>query len=115
MISDRRLMRLSIVLSLVGIAALFLLSQPQELRIAEIDDSMLGRHVSFRASVSSVSVTENATFLVLVDDASSINAVYFGTLEVNKYSNVTVSGKISLYKGRLEVILDSVQDDKELD
>jgi len=108
MISDRTLLRICIIISIIGIISLFFLSEPKSVYLIEVDDSMIGQVIDVSGSASSVSITENATFFILSDSSSSINVVSFSPLSINEFDNVSVTGKVDIYRGKIEIIANNV-------
>ena len=68
---------------------------------------MVGKIVSVSADVSSIDYKEDTVFLKLRDSSGEISAVYFGNpkYEIISGDSVAVKGKVQLYKGDLEIII----------
>ena len=116
MISDRQLMRLSLIIAIVGVAALFLLTvfiEPRQTDIADINESMIGQNIMVNCIVESVYVN-NAVFLV-VSDGEKITAVALDrfakekAMQLKAGDKVIVRGKVELYKGELEILISDVK------
>lgn len=116
MISDKSLMKLSLAMSITGVIALFFITQavePLKTSIDDIRDSMAGRDVAVHGTIGSIEMGENI-FMTLVN-GTKINAVALGkdARNVNKNltvgMNVTVIGKVSVYKGSLEIIVKKIE------
>ncbi len=117
MISDKSLMKLSLAMSITGIIALFFITQvtePAETSIDEISDSMAGRNVAVHGTIGSI-MENNGNIFITLANSSKIGIVMFerDIKNVNKNltagMNVTVIGKVAVYKGILEITAKSVE------
>src|SRR3989338_10165732 len=107
MISDKSLMKLSLAMSITGVIALFFIMQaakPLETSIDDINDNMAGRNVIVHGAIMDFAEKDGNIFITLAN-SSKMDIVIFekDAKNVNKNltagMNVTVSGKITIYKG----------------
>jgi aspartyl/asparaginyl-tRNA synthetase len=117
-LSDDQIIKISLVFSFAGIIALFILvltTEPGFVEINSIDSSMLGENVKTVGYVKGAFESNGHVFLTLEDGgpaSKSIKVVMFkrdaekqpNIYSVRKGDNITVLGKISIYKGELEII-----------
>lgn len=116
MISDKTLMKLSLAMSVIGIIALFFITQmiePLETHIDDISDAMAGRNIVVHGTVDSLAENNGNVFIELRNN-SKISVVLFekdagNVKNLGVGMNVTVIGKLSVYKGSLEIVVGSVE------
>jgi len=114
MISDKQLMKFCIVVSVIGIAALFFIVEsiePKTVEISGLNKQMIGQFVKINGKASNVYNNEGTLFLTLnnPDDGSIIKIVMFkNNLEIKEGNFIEVTGKLELYKNELEVIASSI-------
>ncbi len=108
--------RISLITAVAGVISLLLLSyvfEPREASIAEISDSMLESRVIVKARVDSAVQRETVSFFQLNDGTGKIKAVIFNPSKtqrklISKNSFITVEGKVQLYNGSLEIVVERV-------
>jgi len=116
--------KLSIILSVIGLAVLALLSfymEPPHTPIYEITPSAVGRPVTIIGNLVDDRDYTNVRILK-VDDMSATDGraeitvpVFFEMdLELNRGDRISVSGKVQLYKETLEVVPSGPRDIKKL-
>ncbi|MFB6208851.1 MAG: exodeoxyribonuclease VII large subunit [Candidatus Nanohaloarchaea archaeon] len=84
--------------------------EPEKVRVDEIKTSMVGDVVGVSGEVANYSYYGGNSFFQLKDGNSSIKAVQFDSekrLEEGK--EVRVKGELAIYKGKMEIIVDSVE------
>ena len=113
MISDRKLMKLCLAMSFIGIIVLFFVVQsiePRQASIAEINNDMVGELVAVSGVAGNVYNSEDTLFFDLSDNGGKIKVVMFqSSTEISQGNAVTVTGKVSLYKNELEIVASSIQ------
>ncbi len=115
MISDRTLMKISLTMTITGIIALFFITQslePLETVISDINDKMAGMNVIVHGAIKGFTEKDGNIFLMLEND-SRIDAVVFekDSRNVKNLSvgmNVTVAGKVTIYKGNIELSVKTI-------
>ncbi|MBI2971161.1 MAG: exodeoxyribonuclease VII large subunit [Candidatus Aenigmarchaeota archaeon] len=117
MLSDSQVMKVSLVVSVVGLVALFLVTldlEPNKVSLNEITDSMVGQRIQASGMIKALSVKEGTVFFTLVN-GSELNIVVFekdarrGKFnETTNGENVTVDGTLNFYRGELELIATKV-------
>lgn len=117
---DKALMKISLIISLIGVVALFLFVQfvePAKTAVSRIDDSMLGQNVELSGRIESFSAKDGNIFFILNDNTGKIKVVMFErdarrTTDVYALAdqmNVSVTGKISLYRSEFEIIASTIK------
>ena len=117
---DEMLMKLSLIISIIGVIALFIFVQftePIKVSVSRIDDSMLGQNIEVTGQIESFSAKDGNIFFILNDNTGKIKVVMFerdarrtdGAYILAEQSNVSVIGKISLYKSEFEVIASTIK------
>ncbi len=113
MITDKQLMKVSLVLAVVGLFGLAVIAyyiEPPEVSIASISDTYLGKVVGVKGVVSGISksadIQEKETlFFTLTDSTGRIKVVNFNNkIDLKDGSIVSVIGKLSFYENKYEII-----------
>lgn len=119
MIKDKTLIKVSLAVSLIGMAMLFAavkFMEPLSMEIGKIDETTIGRNVVVAGTVQSISIKEGNVFVTLADNADTINIVMFRqaakknatVYDTKKGSVVAVKGKVDIYNGGLEIIASEI-------
>ena len=117
MIPDSQIAKISLMITIIGIIAIFVLTlfiQPLKISISEVSSSHVGREVITNATISSYSVNNGHVFMTLTDGESEIKAVVFEKDAGNAYDltdgdRILIKGEINNYKGGLEIIITGVE------
>lgn len=121
-ISDRTMFRIALMVTMVGIVGMAAFSgeiSPRELKINQIEPGMMDQEVTIKGFVEKVdkSSTSNTYFLQINDGTGKITVILFEStvqeIENNGLnifqmdnSKIKITGKVSEYKGAMELILD---------
>ncbi len=116
MISDRTLMKISLIMAITGIIALFFITQSLETlepRITDINDKITGRNVIVHGIIMDFAEKDGNIFLTLEND-SRIDAVVFekdarNVKNLSVGMNVTIAGKVTIYKGNIELSVKTIE------
>ncbi len=113
MISDKTLMRVSVAVSAIGVIALFLIATFLGPTRASIGGLKLGENVLIGGVVHDYSESKGNVFFTLVND-SSVRVVVFAQdaerlPQIIDGDSVTVTGKVQLYRGDIEIIAKDVR------
>lgn len=111
---DEKIFRIAVLTTIIGLIGLILTSglvNPEFLKIKNIDNSKMDNQVQIEGIVSSCIITKSGTQIIQIsDDTGSINVVVFSSviLDSSNFKNkeVKVVGKVTQYKGQLELILE---------
>jgi DNA/RNA endonuclease YhcR with UshA esterase domain len=107
---ERTFLLLAVLWSLIGLFILILLvnfAQPSVLQISDLEENV-GKIVQLdNLAVASVSYKTDTVFLTLEDPTGKMSAVYFDKpkFDLLKGDLVSVRGKVQLYKGNLEIVI----------
>ncbi len=112
MISDKELMRISVIISVIGLIALFLIVTfmgPSRTAISELRP---GEIIVAGGAVSDYSESKGNIFFTLTN-GSSVRVVVFSTDAEKTHAfaegdNVTVTGKAQFYMGEMEIVAKEV-------
>lgn len=118
--NDKTLMRLSLVIAIVGLAALMVaanFAEPKKVEISSIGEEMIGHNVKVNGSVESASINDGNIFISLADGNSSIDIVMFKqnaknnavAYNLKKGDFIIVEGKVNFYRNDLEIVADSLK------
>ena len=118
---DSQIFKIALAMSIVGLMGMLFsvnMISPREIKINEINRGMLDEDVSLVGVVQNVkkSSSSNTYFLELMDGTGKITVIVFESsavdlekvnMSVNSFKNrrVKVTGKISEYQGKMELIL----------
>ncbi|MDI6721467.1 MAG: hypothetical protein QMD85_03690 [Candidatus Aenigmarchaeota archaeon] len=105
---DRELKILSLLLTAAGIAGLAAISIQNEytpVRVYEINENMIGKRVVVNGTIYDISLKDKNVFMT-IEDIGFIKAVAFHPVNISlkKGMNITVYGKVNVYKNELEII-----------
>ncbi len=103
--------------AIAGIAFLFALSyafEPAQANISELNEQMAGSSVLLKGRVDSVWSRQATLFFQLNDGTGKMQAVIFNPSEeqrqlIAKNAFVAVTGKVQVYKNKLEIIVTKVE------
>jgi len=111
-IRDDDIIRLSLICSVLGLIMLYFVVSLElsVIPISEITKDSIGNKILVQGTVVSKYVSEKGhTFFNIDDGTGSIDVVMFNMLEnMEEGRKVSVKGKVDEYKGKLEIIADSV-------
>ena len=116
MLRQENISRIAALVSITGVSLLFLFAetlQPREVKIQEINQSLLEWNVKIDAKVLSSHQRENIAFLQLYDGTGKIKAVLFRPSEeeqplIAKGNFASFEGRIQLYRNELELVVERV-------
>jgi DNA/RNA endonuclease YhcR with UshA esterase domain len=115
--SKERLSAIALLAAIAGIAILFLLAEsfePKPVKISEINNGLVGWPVRVNAKVESSHKTGNTLLMQVFDGGGRIKAVLFNASKEKqallcKNCFAILEGKVQLYKGELEIVVESVE------
>ena len=110
---ENTLLLFSITWSVIGLLLLLLLAfaaEPEFFQISELD-TKVGKIVAVQAYVDSVDYAKEVVFLKLNDNTGEILAVLFDQPkdEILVDDIVAIKGKVQIYKGQLEIVVEELQ------
>lgn len=110
------ILKISIVIAVIGIIALFLLTQYRNEKISKIEDLKLGQIGRIEGMVNSVYVSKDRhVFLKVSDSTGDIDVVAFKSANIDlaydleNGDTVSVLGKVDEYKGKNEIIAQEIE------
>ncbi len=116
---DEILLKISLLISIIGIILLFVFAQgleAEKIEIGEIGKSSIGKYIEVFAIVSSFSESNGNYFLKIGDKTGNITAVLFkndadniNTARFKKGIQIRIIGKINEYRGNIEIITDKIE------
>jgi len=116
--NEKILVKISFICSLIGIIALFFLSESIEITertIDQIDIGMIGNDVSVEGVVNRVTNTEKVIIMDVIDtnnNENKLTVVAFkksdDNIELTKGSKVSITGKIEEYNSKPEIIASKI-------
>lgn len=114
---DKKLTKISLVSSIIGLILVYYASaviQVSSYSISDIDKSMIDKDVKISGEIKNVVKSEKVLILLVKDETSSITVVSFDPEEIQGIKEgqfIQVTGKVALYKNKLEIIADSITND----
>jgi len=118
MVSRERLSAIALLAAVAGMAMLFLAAktfEPKPVKISEIDKALVGWPVSVNVQVESVYRAGETLLMQAFDGTGKIKAVMFKASRENqamlcKNCFASLEGKVQLYKGELEIVVERVEE-----
>jgi exonuclease VII large subunit len=119
MISDSQIKKISFAIAIIGIIGVVVASNftgPETIELKDLDDDKIGHIIEVSGMIASFSTSDGHIFIDLTDGQNKIPVVMFertarGQKEVYslvKGMNVTVKGKVLLYKNEIEIQADTI-------
>ena len=107
------LLKIALICSLVGLVALFFISQRIELKDYKPDllNKNVGDSVKLSGKISKVTTGNNVVFIELIQQVP-VSVVIFSDKEftsLNKDDFVEIEGKVQEYNGKEEIIADKIR------
>ncbi|MCX6815355.1 MAG: exodeoxyribonuclease VII large subunit [Candidatus Aenigmarchaeota archaeon] len=111
MLSDKQLAKLCLIITVIGIIFLFVVAnlQIEEVSIGNISNKDVGKVVAITGSVEGFYSKTGNIFFTLNDNTGNISVVMFNSDLSLVGKSVAVTGKVSLYKSKIEVIADKIK------
>ena len=118
MVSMQRLSAIALFAAMAGILMLFFLSQsfePKPVKIREIGKTLVGWPVRVNAKIESSYRSGDTLLMQAFDGSGKIDAVMFNSSKEEKAMLckgcfASLEGKVQLYKGELEIVVESVEE-----
>ena len=115
--NDITIAKISLVMTIIGIVALLgivMIMEPVRMEIRQIDETDAGKIVKVYATIESIRMPDETAFLMLNDGSGNITGVIFksssiNSTEFNKGDNVITTGRVSVYKGKIEIIVEGME------
>lgn len=111
--SESTIRKICFFSSIIGIVVLYIFTlflEPYQLSIASIMDTDIGKMISVKGTVKSVYFSEKTLFFELHDNGRKIDVVSFDNkLNTTENSSITVIGRLSMYKGNAEIIVEKIK------
>lgn len=113
---EKSLLKLCLISSLIGLFILYMgaqLKEAEKMKIGEIGKSDVGKVVTVEGTISSKYYNGKHMFFDLKDNSGEIEIVAFedsinrnniNPKKIKEGDKISVTGKINLYKGKLEII-----------
>ena len=127
---DEKIFKIAIFIALVGLIGMIISAgsiTPREVKIKEINKGMIDEKITVTGFVEDIkkSKTGRASFITLNDGTGRITIVIFESvkneiersnlnMEMLKYKKIKITGRVSEYKGSMEIILEEPQNLKIL-
>ena len=116
---DKNLIRLSAVISVIGLIMIFFAAQFAEAKKTEldrVDASLTGQNVAVNGTISAKSIKDGNIFISITDGTYNLSVVFFEqnarnsdayTLKAGDF--VEVTGKVSIYRSSPEITASSIR------
>ncbi len=105
-----------LLLTALAVTGLFTMYQaagvpPEKIKISKIDRSMAGQKVTVTGKIQELAKAEKTLFFDLENGTNQIPAVSFReNMLVTEHQEVKASGKITIYRGRTELVVNKIKD-----
>jgi DNA/RNA endonuclease YhcR with UshA esterase domain len=110
MLSEKAIIKFSvaaIILGLFGIYLTLIFTQPINVPLSEINDSLSGKILETKGRISALRVSNTSTaFITLEDEKKEILVIKFNSNEneFKKGDLVSVTGEVTRYEGNIEIV-----------
>lgn len=108
---DKTLLNLALISGIIGVVSLFLImhfSPVKEYNIQELSNETDGKSVKISGTIQRVTNTEKTTFIEIAQTCS-ITGIIFENITLQKGEKVQVTGKLSEYNGKKEILVDEIK------
>ena len=98
------LTKFALITFLIGLIALFIISsnlEPKLIKISEINSQMIDKYVKVQGNIAQTKIYDQFSIITLNDSTESIQVL--ASQNLNLSGNIEVIGKITEYKGILEI------------
>ncbi|MBW3003481.1 hypothetical protein KY328_05970 [Candidatus Woesearchaeota archaeon] len=108
---EKTLLKIALVITVIGIASLFLISEKLEINENIISIDNIGKDVKVTGLVTRISDTDNVMFLEISKPEKITACIFknrFQSININESDIITVEGEIEEYEGKLELIVNRI-------
>ena len=110
---ETTLLKLSVIVSIIGIFSLLIIAETTSLeitKISEINKKDLETKVKIQGKILSIRETPGLYILTITDNTATIPIIVFkeDELELEKNKQFVVIGKLTEYKNELEIIAERI-------
>ena len=111
---ETTLLKLSVIVSIIGIFSLLIIAETTSLeitKISEINKKDLETKVKIQGKILSIRETPGLYLLTVTDFTSTTALIIFkeDPLDLKKNLEVEIEGKIAEYEGKREIIADTIK------
>lgn len=109
---DKDLKKICLLCTIIGLSLLFIISttiKPLSLKIIEINPDLINKNIEISGKAIYVKKSEGLTVLKIKDETGIIDAVIFEKRNINRNQEISLIGKVSRYKGKLQIIANSIE------
>ncbi len=102
-------LKLAVIVSITGLIMLFIVSKfitIEPVGIGSVDERLVGKTVLVKGEITKISSSERAVIYV---DNNPLPLVAFSNIELEKNTNVLITGRVDEYKDGLQVIIDKIE------
>lgn len=110
--NEKHLMILSSIMFIIGSSAMLLVSlaDPETTTIEQLDRDRVGDFIKIEGVVDSPRIINGNTFLIIRQGSDTIDSVIFRHEEkLYTGQEITAKAEVALYKGKLELIIESFE------
>ncbi|MFA6888749.1 MAG: hypothetical protein WC254_04610 [Candidatus Woesearchaeota archaeon] len=104
--NEKQLLKICIVIAIIGIGVLFFLSKiAAETNIQDITEDDIDKKLVISGMIENIKTTETMTLFTIQD----MPIVFFEKLDFPEGNTVTIKGTVKLYKGKLEIVGETIE------
>lgn len=107
--------KIAFITAILGIIVLFFLSEnlePQLITINKLTIKDIDNYVKIQGNITYIKQYESSTLLKIDDGTEKIYAVFYGKMNLTKDIPVVITGKVTEYKGILEIEISKIVSDE---
>ena len=107
----RKLLKFSLITTLLGLFLIIMLSnnlEPSTIKISDINENMIDEWASVQGNITNQIYVEGITILTVYDGTAGVNAIIYKELKNIEGSKVRILGKIIEYGNELEIEINKI-------
>jgi len=109
---EKTLLKISLIITIIGIAMLFIYSEKIDSEKNEIMPEFIDKDIKISGTITKLTKTDNLVFLELSYEKKTKGIIFnknLGNLNIKKGDSVSVTGELEEYQGELELIINRIE------
>lgn len=111
---NTNLLKISLIISIIGILLLLVLANtqtPKLIKIKDINKQLLDKKIQVQGKIQSIKTfkEENFQIITIQDSTGKINVILDNPINITKNQTLTIIGKVAEYKDTLQIQADKIE------
>lgn len=111
--NNQTLLKISLIISILGIILLLILIniiKPSQIKIKDINEDLLNQKVEIQGKIQSIKTYKESNFQIITinDSTDKIDVLIDNPINITKNQTAIVIGRISEYKDTLQIQADKI-------